>query len=95
MSFNMIINITFKDLCNQIGLGSKQIEAISWYKNDERIDEKKQPKNMVISHREMRLKIFELNPKVDDGVYHCMLTLKNGQQIYSNKVDMRVKCILR
>lgn len=64
---------------------------MSWYKNDERIEEKRQ-KNSVISSREMRLKLFELNHRTDDGVYYCGLTLKNGQQIYSNKIDLRVKC---
>lgn len=67
------------------------MEAIDWFKNDEKIEERRQ-KNVVISSREMRLKLFELNHKTDDGVYSCRITLKNGQYIYSNRVEMKVKC---
>lgn len=64
---------------------------IHWYKNNEEIDEKRF-KNALISFREMRLKIFELTHSIDDGVYYCGLTLKNGQMIFSNKIELRVKC---
>ena len=64
---------------------------VSWYKNDILIEETSL-KNIKIDAEHMRLVINSLSHKNDNGLYHCMIELKNTQNVSSDKIKIETKC---
>jgi hypothetical protein len=68
-----------------------QINMVSWYKNDILIEETSL-KNIKIDLEHMRLVINSLSHKNDNGLYHCMIELKNTQNVSSDKLKIETIC---
>lgn len=76
--------------CHLKGIGNNQIENIKWFRDNELLTETRL-KSYRIFNKEMRIDISSLNHLIDNGNYYCGLTLKNGQTIFSNKIDVKIK----
>jgi hypothetical protein len=79
--------------CEIFGLSKSKIVEILWFKDDIEIDEKNSS-NLMINSKEMSLNFINLSHLINNGNYHCAAKLKNKQYIYSNKLEVKVKCII-
>ena len=77
--------------CEIFGLSKNKIYEVLWFKNDIEIDEKNNS-NLIINSKDMSLNFINLSHLINNGNYYCAAKLKNKQLIYSNKLDVKVKC---
>lgn len=70
--------------CVLNGIGQNKIENIKWFKDSEQINS-----------QETKLELVNMNHSIHNGNYHCGLTLKNGQTVYSNQINVKIKCIFQ
>ena len=82
-------SIGFK--CILDGMDKSQINRLWWYKNDHLIEETLL-KNARIDRANMALVLNDLSHHNDNGKYHCVIELKNSQNISSNQIDVETKC---
>jgi hypothetical protein len=72
-------------------MDKSQINSVSWFKNDNIIEET--PTSSVkMDSQNARLIIKDLSHRRDNGIYHCQIELKNLQNILSNKMEVETRC---
>ncbi len=89
-SSQFIENESTSFVCILNGMDKFQIKNITWYKNDNLINEINL-ENAKIDYENMRLKLADLSHLKDNGIYYCVVELKNSQSVVSNKLEIEKK----
>ncbi|CAF0806750.1 unnamed protein product [Brachionus calyciflorus] len=76
--------------CDLNGISLNQVEYIKWIKNSQVFSEAKINQESAKISR-LSLELYRLNHTRDNGMYSCGLILTNGQIIYSNQLDLKVR----
>ena len=91
VSFNQFESTSLR--CSLSGISIANVHSLRWLKDGAPVKETNSPVgSFLIDYKQMRLELKNMSYETHNGIYHCVVELKNKQSLHSNILQVKINC---